>query len=72
MSAISLKAHFDGQAIRLDEPYDLPQDAQLLITILPSTSADPQLAGWPELSAAGLAGAYADHEPEYSATDIVA
>lgn len=29
MPAISLKAHFDGKHIQLDEPYELPRDAQL-------------------------------------------
>jgi hypothetical protein len=34
MLMISLKAHFDGQAIQLDEPAELPCDAQLLVTVL--------------------------------------
>ena len=36
MPTIQLKAHFDGQAIQLDEQFDLPCDAQLLVTVLPS------------------------------------
>ncbi len=34
MPTISLKAHFDGQTILLDEPAELPFDAQLLVTVL--------------------------------------
>ncbi len=70
MPAISLKAHFDGNAIQLDEPYELPRDAPLLVTILVPTSSDTPLQGWGQLSASGLARAYSDNEPEYSAADI--
>lgn len=71
MPAISLKAHYDGQAIRLDEPYDLPQDAQLLVTVLSTAADDGRPTGWPEFSAAGLSRAYGEQEPEYSAADIL-
>ena len=71
MPAISLKAHFDGNSIQLDEPYELPRDAQLLVTVLTPTAGDEQLAGWAGLSANGLARAYGDSEPEYSAADIL-
>jgi hypothetical protein len=70
MPAISLKAHFDGKAIQLDEPYELPRDAPLLVTILAPACSDSPLPGWGQLSANGLARAYSDNEPEYSATDI--
>ena len=36
MPTIRLKAHFDGQAIQLDEQFDLPRDVQLMVTVLPS------------------------------------
>jgi hypothetical protein len=36
MPIISLKAHFDGKAIHLDEPYELPRDAKLIVTVLSS------------------------------------
>ena len=71
MPAISLKAHFDGKAIQLDEPYELPHDAELLVTVLSPGTVDPQREGWTELSANGLARAYGDNEPEYSAADIL-
>ena len=34
MPVISLKAHFDGRAIQLDEAVELPCDARLLVTVL--------------------------------------
>ncbi len=70
MPAISLRAHFDGKTIQLDEPFTLPADAQLLVTILTPTSLDAERAAWAALSAEGLARAYGDNEPEYSVADI--
>jgi len=69
MPAISLRAHFDGESIRLDEPYVLPSDAQLLVTILSPESSE-MLPGWVDLGAATLSRAYGDDEPEYSALDV--
>ena len=71
MPAISLKAHFDGQTILLDEPYELPHDAQLLVTVLTPTTGELPTSGWAELSAKGLAQAYSDNEPDYSASDVL-
>lgn len=31
-----LKAHYDGERIVLDEPFALPKDAALLVTVLPA------------------------------------
>lgn len=39
MLTIRLKAHFDGQAIQLDEPFELSRDAQLMVTVLPSVES---------------------------------
>lgn len=70
MLPISLRAHFDGTNIRLDEPYELPRDTPLLVTVLPLASSGSPVSGWDELSASGLAKAYGDGEPEYSDADI--
>ena len=70
MPVISLKAHFDGKMIQLDEPYELPQDAQLIVTVLSPPLLGAERAGWAVLSARGLAHAYGDNEPEYSVADI--
>jgi hypothetical protein len=71
MPTISLRAHFDGQRIHLDEPYELPTGAPLLVTVLSTTVGDSTLTGWAGMAAAGLARAYGDDEPEYSSADIV-
>ena len=71
MPAISLKAHYDGSSIQLDEPYELPLHAQLLVTILPAEAGDLDLFGWHEHSAQSLARADVENEPEYSLADII-
>ncbi len=70
MSVVTLKAHFDGQAIQLDEPYELRPNTQLIVTVLPPAAEDEVRAGWATLSARGLANAYGEDEPEYTAADI--
>jgi len=70
MSSISLKAHYDGKAIRLDEPFDLPEGAQLMVTVLEAAQPDSEKVWWTDLSSRGLARAYGDSEPEYSIADI--
>ena len=57
-----LKAHFDGREIRLDEPYELPVNARLMVMVLPATADDEM---WRELAKTGLARAYGDNEPDY-------
>jgi hypothetical protein len=71
MPSISLKAHYDGNTIHLDEPFDLPEGAQLIVTVLEPAQQEIKRAGWAELSARGLARAYGDSEPEYSITDVL-
>jgi hypothetical protein len=37
---ITLQAHYDGKHIVLDEPYDLPPNASLMVTLLPLSETD--------------------------------
>ena len=67
MAVVTLPAHFDGQHIQLDEPYVLEPNTRLLVTVLPPREIDDEQADWFQVSAEGLAGAYADDEVEYSA-----
>lgn len=68
MPTIALKAHFDGDRIVLDEPFDLPPHSPLIITLLPG--ADTERADWEALAVESLARAYGSDEPEYSLNDI--
>ncbi len=70
METVTLTAHFDGEHIRLDEPYALPPDARLLVTIVPQDPAATERGDWDGLAKAGLARAYSDDEPDYPA-DLV-
>src|SRR5579862_3733689 len=64
MSVINVKAHFDGHRIVLDEPFELPKDARLIVTVL-SGEDDIERA----VSAAGIAQANSNTESEYPKAD---
>ncbi len=66
MSTIALHAHFDGQKIVLDEPFELQPDARLIVTVLSEEQSDLEHDSWLEFSKAGLARGYSENEPEYS------
>ena len=67
---MSVKAHFDGERIQLDEPVDLPLNAPLLVTVLPAPDQDIDRAAWATAGRQALARAFADDEPEYTVADI--
>ena len=68
MNPVTLPAHFDGQQIVLDTPYELPPNTPLTVTVL--SEEDQEREDWYRLGAQGLARAYGDDEPEYTAADI--
>jgi hypothetical protein len=41
MPTVALQAHYDGERIILDEPFDLPAHAPLIVTVLP-TASEPE------------------------------
>jgi hypothetical protein len=65
METKTLRAHFDGSQILLDEPFELEPNVELIITVLPKPS-DEEREDWTRLSLESLARAYSDDEPEYS------
>ncbi len=66
MPIVTLPAHFDGERICLDEPFDLETDAKLIVTILPKQESDNEHEAWLLLSGQRLEDAYGENEPEYS------
>ncbi len=71
MSAVILKAHYDGQRIVLDEPFDLPANCPLGVMVLSAEAqVEQERAEWAALAAANLADAYGDNEPEYTLADL--
>ncbi len=65
METKTLRAHFDGSQILLDEPFELEPDVKLIITVLPKSS-DEEREDWTRLSLESIARAYSNDEPEYS------
>jgi hypothetical protein len=66
MNAVTLKAHFDGQQIRLDEPFRLKPNTRLLVTVVPDETVKAEREAWLAASQESLARAYGDDEPDYS------
>jgi len=67
MPKVALPAHYDGEQIRLDEPYSLPKDARLLVVLM---TEPPESETWSRLAKSSLARAYGGDEPEYSVDDV--
>jgi hypothetical protein len=67
MPTAILRAHYDGEHIVLDEPFELPANAPLMVTVF---GPDTERSEWAALNAASLARAYGDREPDYTAADI--
>jgi hypothetical protein len=57
MATVTLQAHYDGRHIVLDEPYDLPANAPLMVTVLPGSSDTDSEETW--LRAASSSDAFA-------------
>lgn len=65
MKKISLQAHFDGEQICLDEPFDLKPNTKLIVIVLLNEIPDDERQGWFRLAERGLAGTYGENEVEY-------
>lgn len=62
MKPVALRAHFDGEHIHLDEPFELRPGTSVTVMV---PGDDPERADWLRLSQQRLAEAYGDDEPEY-------
>lgn len=67
MPTAVLKAHYDGEHIVLDEPFELPANAALTVTVF---APDAEHSEWAGLGTQSLARAYGDDEPEYTLADL--
>ena len=68
MENITLRAHYDGAQILLDDPVELQPNTKLLITVIQEPEMERET--WLNFSAQGLADAYGDDGPEYPVTLI--
>ncbi|MDQ1613326.1 MAG: hypothetical protein QOG00_3257 [Pyrinomonadaceae bacterium] len=66
----TLRAHFDGNQILLDDPYELEPDTKLIVTILPKDASEPEREAWLRLSKTKLEAAYVEDEADYS-SDLI-
>jgi hypothetical protein len=66
MDTVTLRAHFDGEQICLDEPFELEKGTPLIITVLPKEQPDDEHETWLLLSAKRLETAYDQNEIDYS------
>ena len=57
MPTVTLQAHYDGRHIVLDEPYPLPANAPLMVTLLPAAADTDSEEIW--LRAASASNAFA-------------
>jgi len=57
MPTVTLQAHYDGKRLVLDEPYDLPAHAPLMVTLLPASPDMDSEENW--LRAASSSNAFA-------------
>lgn len=67
----SIKAHFDGTAIQLDEPVNLPINTPLVVIISTADVQDDLRTAWNDIGSRSLNQAFGENEPEYSPSDIV-
>lgn len=64
MKSVTLRAHYDGERIRLDDPFPIEPDSPLTVTVWQKERADEEEA-LALLAGSSLADAAAE-EPEYS------
>jgi len=73
-TTVTLRAHYDGEHIVLDEPFHIPANAPLAVTVLAADSSEHgrerERASWAALGTRSLARAYGDDEPEYTVADL--
>ncbi len=69
MEPVTLRAHFGGKRIVLDEPFKLEPNTELIVTVA-SRASDEEREAWTRLALASVARAYGDDEPEYSRDQI--
>lgn len=66
MNTITLHAHFDGEQILLDEPFELKPNAKLIVMVVADETVDAEKEDWRILAHHSLDRAYGEDEPEYS------
>jgi hypothetical protein len=66
MGKVTLRAHFDGEQIQLDEPFKLEPDTPLTVIVGGRDEGSQERADWLLFASEALERAYGEDEPEYS------
>jgi hypothetical protein len=66
MKQTILRAHFDGEQIRLDEPCKLEPNTPLRVVVGSGAALKPEREDWLLLAGQRLEEAYGENEPEYT------
>ena len=61
MQPVTLRAHFDGEHIQLDEEFELQPGTPVMVTV----PADLEREDWLRFAGQCFEAAYGDDEPEY-------
>ncbi len=70
MPAVTLKAHYDGERILLDEPFEIPPNSPLMVTVLSPSDAERVGADWLDAARKALSRAFGDDEPDYTTAEL--
>ena len=68
MALMSIRAHYDGVQVLLDEKVALRRNSRLIVTVLEDSDEDRE--DFMRRAASGLAGAYSDDEVDYTEMDL--
>jgi len=73
MTTITLSAIYDGEHIRLEDDYQLPKNARLLVTLVDAVADQGEefRRDWSLLALRSLSRAYGEHEPEYGDEKVI-
>jgi len=67
MKTVTLRAHFDGERIQLDDPFPLDLGTPVTVVVCPrEDGGDEEREDWNLLSQRCLESSCGDDEPEYS------
>ena len=66
MKQTILRAHFDGEQIRLDEPFELEPNTPLTVIVGGGETLESEREDWWRLSRQRLGEAYGEDVPEYT------
>jgi len=65
MKVLTLKAHYDGERICIDEPFELRPNTPLPVAVLSAEQTTDDRTDWAVLAKQALSHACGEDEPDY-------